>query len=74
MSEEPPFKRMARARTIEGLFNAFKEVEGEYGAVLCKVKLICGGQQLEFTFTETRAENVHECDIGIPAAKVFDNG
>jgi len=65
MSKEQPFKRMARARTIEGVFNAFKEVEGEYGAVLCRVKLTCGGQQQEFTFAETRAENVHECDIDV---------
>jgi transcriptional regulator with PAS, ATPase and Fis domain len=65
VSKELPFKRMARARTIEGVFNAFKEIGEERGVVLCRVGLTCGGQQQEFTFAEARAENVHECDIGV---------
>ena len=63
-SDEPPFKKMLRARTAEGVLNAFREIEAEKGIILCSVRLICGAWHQEFTYDQA-AGNTYECNIGV---------
>lgn len=60
VSSDRSFKRMARAKTIEGVLGVFKEIAEARGVVLCAVKLTRGELQQEFTFTETGTEPLHE--------------
>ena len=67
--DERPFRKMARAQTVEGVLNTFREIEEEEGIVLCGVKLTCGGRQQEFTFSEAGTGNIHECGIDVESGQ-----
>jgi transcriptional regulator with PAS, ATPase and Fis domain len=66
--DESPFRKMARAQTVEGVINTFKEIEEE-GVVLCGVKLTCGGRQQKFTFSEAETGDIHEYDINVESGQ-----
>jgi hypothetical protein len=67
--DESPFRKMARAQTVEDVINTFREIEEEEGVVLWGVKLTCGGRQQEFTFSEAGTGNIHECDINVESGQ-----
>jgi transcriptional regulator with PAS, ATPase and Fis domain len=56
---------MLRARTVEGVFRAFREIGEEKGVILCAVKLRRGERKQEFKFAEAGTEPVYEYSVGI---------